>query len=117
VGVLVGGVVAAPLAGASPMRTSGTPRDVLTPLVAYPLSSPRPVRVADNRVHVVYELFVINPTTSVMRLKKLETLDASTHDSVIDTVTGAHIISTLGAGDVDRSTRPLDPAMPLTLAP
>jgi hypothetical protein len=116
-GVLVGGVVAAPLAGASPMRASGTPRDVLTPLVAYPLSSPRPVRGADNRVHVVYELFVINPTTSVMRLKKLETLDASTHDSVIDTEHGAHIISTLGGGDVDSATRPLDPESALTLGP
>jgi hypothetical protein len=116
-GVLVSGVVAAPLASASPMRVSEAPRDVLTPLVAYPLSSPRPVRGADNRIHLVYELFVINPTTSVMRLKKLVTLDASTHDSVIDTEHGADIIATLGGGDVDRATKPLDPESALTLGP
>ena len=115
--VRVGGVVAAPLSSVSRAGALRAPREVLTPLVATPLSSPHPVRGADNRIHLVYELFVINPTTSVMRLKKLQTLDASAHDSVIDTEHGGRIIGTLGGGDLDGATRPFDPESTLTLGP
>src|SRR2546423_4181040 len=105
-GVLVGSVVAAPRSRALTTGALRAPREVLTPLVATPLSSPHPVRGADNRVHLVYELFVINPTTSVMRLKKLQTLDASAHNSVIDTERGARVIATVGDGNLDGATRP-----------
>jgi hypothetical protein len=44
-----------------------------------------------------------------MRLQKLETLDASTHDSVIGTERGRQIIATLTDKDLDGATRPLLP--------
>jgi hypothetical protein len=114
--VLGAGMVAATPAAASITRPLGTPPETITPLVAAPLSSPHAVLGADNRVHLVYELFVTNPTSSVMRLEQLQTLDAS-HDSVIDTERGSRIIATLAGTDLDGATRPLVPASALTLAP
>ena len=52
-----------------------------------------------------------------MRLKRLQTLEASAHDSVIDTEHRARIIATLGGGDLDGATRPFDPQSTVTLAP
>lgn len=90
---------------------------MITPLVATPLSSPHPVLGADGHVHLVYELFVTNPTSSVMRLEKLETLDASSQDSVIGTERGARIVATLSGPDLDGATKPLVPVSTLTLRP
>ncbi len=115
--LLIAGVALAAPVGASIIGPVGTPPEVITPLVAVPLSPPHPVLGADDRVHLVYELFVTNPTSSVMRLQKLQTLDASTHDAVIDTERGSRIIATLAGEDLDGATKPLVPASTLTLAP
>ncbi len=70
-------------------------------MVATPLSSPHPVLGADDRTHLVYELFVFNPTRSVMRLKELQILDASRHDAVIGTEEGSGIVAKLSEVDLD----------------
>ena len=46
-----------------------------TSLVAWPFASPQPVLVSDGKVHLVYELLVMNVSSSVMTLDRLETLD------------------------------------------
>ncbi len=111
------GIVAAAPAAALLTGPVGTPPEMITPLVAAPLSSPHPVLGADNRIHLVYELFVTNPTSSVMRLEQLQTLNARSHDSVIDTERGSRIIATLAGTDLDGAIKPLVPASTLTLAP
>jgi hypothetical protein len=117
VGVLAVCIVPALHVNAASGRSVGTPVEVITPLVATPLSSPHPVLGADNRLHLVYVLFVINPTSSVMRLEKLETLDASTHDSVIGSERDSRIIATLAGEGLDGAIRPLVPVSTLTLEP
>jgi hypothetical protein len=107
--VLVASASIALPASASASGPMGVPPEVITPLVATPLASPHPVVGADGRVHLAYELFVTNPTTSVMRLQKLETLDASSDDSVIDTERGRQIVATLADEDLDGATKPLLP--------
>ena len=92
---------------AAPVRA---PREEDTFLVATPLSSPHPVLGADDRTHVVYELFVFNPTRSVMRLKELQIIDASRHDAVIGTERGR------GSSPGSRRSISMDAAGRVTLA-
>jgi hypothetical protein len=37
--------------------------DVLSPLVAIPIASPNPVLGADNKIHLPYEIVLVNLTT------------------------------------------------------
>jgi hypothetical protein len=107
---LVAAVFALAVAGtAAALQSSptpvGTPPQTITPLAATVLSTPNPVPGDDGRVHLAYELFVTNPTTSVMRLRTVEVLAGS---RVLDTFAGARL---------DAGTRPLDPTAPLDVAP
>lgn len=115
--VLAAGLAVVSPVGASLHRPARAPGELITPLVATPLSSPHPVLGADGRVHLVYELFVINPTSSVMQLQKLQTLDASRHDAVVETERGLRIVATLAGEDLDGATKPLVPLSSLTLGP
>ncbi len=87
-------------------------------MVATPLSSPHPVLGADDRTHVVYALFVFNPSQSVMRLKELQILDATRHDAVIGTERGSRIVAKLSEVDLDGRGGPgIACANTLTLGP
>ncbi len=57
--------------------SKGLPAVAWTSLVAWPIASPQPVLASDGQVHLVYELLVMNVSSSVMTLDRLETLDAS----------------------------------------
>ena len=46
----------------------------VTPLVANVLATPRPVRGDDDLTHLAYELFVVNPTSSMMTVDQVEVL-------------------------------------------
>jgi hypothetical protein len=48
-----------------------------TSVVAWPIASPQPVLCTDDKIHLVYELLVMNVSSSAMMLDRLETLDAS----------------------------------------
>ena len=48
-----------------------------TSLVAWPIASPQPVLCTDDKIHLVYELLVMNVSSSVMTLDRLDTLDTS----------------------------------------
>jgi len=52
------------------------PEEVVTPLVATPIASPNPVLGADDKVHLAYELVLLNMAPGDIGLKKIETLDA-----------------------------------------
>jgi hypothetical protein len=68
-----------------------------------------------NRLHLVYDLFVTNPTSSVMKLEKLQTLDASRRDAVVETERGLRIVETLAGPDLDGGIKPLFPVRSLAL--
>jgi len=50
--------------------------EVVTPLVATPIASPNPVLGADDKVHLAYEMVLLNMAPGDIGLKKIETLDA-----------------------------------------
>ena len=51
--------------------------DVVSPLVATPLTSQNPVLGADDKVHLAYEIVLVNMAAADIGLKKVETLDAA----------------------------------------
>ncbi|HWM31041.1 MAG TPA: M23 family metallopeptidase [Methyloceanibacter sp.] len=75
-------------AGAAPVtaETSGA-NDVLSPLVATPIASPNPVLMTDDKVHLVYEVVLMNMAGGDITIKKVETLDAA-NGTVIGTLEG-----------------------------
>ncbi len=66
-------MVAAPVAATETTSED----DVLAPLVATPLDSPNPVLATDDKVHLVYELVLLNLAGDDVTLNKVETLDAA----------------------------------------
>jgi hypothetical protein len=78
------GIAACFLIGA----TAATPaEEVLSPLVATPLTSPNPVLATDGKVHLAYEIVLMNLAPAEVALKKVETLDAAS-GAVIGTLDG-----------------------------
>ena len=73
-------------AGTVVAETSGA-NDVLSPLVATPIASPNPVLMTDDKVHLVYEVVLMNMAGGNVTLKKVETLDAAS-GTVIGTLEG-----------------------------
>jgi hypothetical protein len=61
--------------------------EVLSPLVATPLTSPNPVLATDGKVHLAYEIVLMNLAPAEVTLKKVETLDAAS-GAVIGTLDG-----------------------------
>src|SRR6266496_5389710 len=85
--------------------SKGLPAVAWTSLVAWPIASPRPVLASDGKVHLVYELLVMNVSSSVMTLDRLETLDASKGDAVVNTKSGDQIVGTLQGADLEATIR------------
>jgi hypothetical protein len=75
---------------AAPRRPSGTPAaDVYTALAVSVLSEPHPVPAADGDVHLAYELLLMNPLPYPVTVERIEVLDTSHRDRVIDDFRGA----------------------------
>jgi Peptidase family M23 len=91
--------------------TTGLPPQKWTSLVATPIASPRPVLGADGRVHLVYELLVMNVSPSAMTLERLETLDASKGDA------GNKIVATSEGGVLEEISRSFTNPLTLTVGP
>jgi hypothetical protein len=64
--------------------TTAHPDDVLSPLVATPIVSPNPVLGADDKIHLAYEIVMMNIGASAVALDRVEALDAAS-----DTALGA----------------------------
>lgn len=100
------------LAGcATPEASSSTPTTTAPPpsstydegfaftaLAVTPLSEVDPVLGADDRIHLAYELLLVNQSHSTVQLGSVATLDADNNDATITTLQGA---------DLDRLFRPL----------
>lgn len=78
---------------------------VFTSLVAIPLVSPQPVPATDGRVHLVYELLVLNVSSSVMKLHRLEVLD------------GVSRVASLEGNDLESANPPFPDQTSLTMGP
>ena len=76
------------------IAVSAEPDDVLAPLVATPIISPNPVLGADNKLHLVYEIVLVNMGAGDVSLKKVEALDAS-GGAVLDTMEGGGLTQML----------------------
>jgi hypothetical protein len=92
---LLAGLFSATLAaGATAASISlAMPPETLMPLAATTLASPQPVLGADNRIHLVYELFVTTSSSAVMRLKEVGVLNSGTRDAPIKAEHGAKTIA------------------------
>ena len=55
---------------------AAAPEEMVSPLVATALASPNPVLGADDKVHLAYELVLMNMAPADIGLQKIETLDA-----------------------------------------
>jgi hypothetical protein len=88
-----------------------------TSLVAWPIASPQPVLASDLKVHLVYELLVMNVSSSVMTLDRLETLDASKGGAVVNTKSGDEIVGTLQSADLEATTRAFPSGSTRTVGP
>jgi Peptidase family M23 len=97
--------------------SEGLPPFAWTSLVASPIASPQPVLGADGKVHLVYELLVMNVSSSVMTLDRLETLDASKHDAVVNTESGDEIVAALQGADLEATTRAFPSGSTRTVGP
>ena len=70
--------------------------DQFTPLVASALTkNTRPFLGTDGRVHVVYELVLINTSPTPATLKKIEVLDGSDSSKVLGSYSGQELLSCL----------------------
>src|SRR3954454_627228 len=56
---------------------------VLSPLAFAPLAQPDPVLGSDDKVHLAYEMQVLNAGTASVTLTSVETLDAAKDDTVL----------------------------------
>ncbi len=99
--------------GADKPSSTAPPSEVFTTIVASPVSAPHPVRGADGRRHLAYELEVVNPTELAVTIDRVEIVDPATDDVVgvlEGEAVGAHLLfvpeggassgATLGPGGV-----------------
>ncbi len=78
---------------AFPVRTA-LAEDVLSPLVVTPVASPNPVLGADNRVHLAYEIVLMNIGSTEVDIEKIEALNAD-GGAVLGTLDGAALAKML----------------------
>ena len=70
------------------LRAGLRPGTQFTPVTASTLTVPEPVQGSDGRIHLAYELVLLNVTALPVRVNQVQVLDASTHQAVL-TLTGA----------------------------
>jgi len=85
--------------------------------VAWPLASPQPVLCTDDKIHLVYELLVMNVSSSAMMLDRLEALDASKDDAGVNTKSGDTIVATLQGADLEATIRAFPTGSTRTVGP
>ncbi len=78
---------------AFPVRTA-LAEDVLSPLVVTPVASPNSVLGADNRVHLAYEIVLMNIGSTEVYIEKIEALNAD-GGAVLGTLDGAALAKML----------------------
>lgn len=81
-------VDAAPAAGGEP--APALPRNVLSPLLALPVKPPIPVPLSDGRMHLAYELLLVNESEQVVVLDSVAVLDRA-GGAVVQTLAGPEL--------------------------
>jgi hypothetical protein len=114
---LAAGTIGVSAAAGAATDTTGLPPQKWTSLVATPIASPRPVLGTDGRVHLVYELLVTNLSPSAMTLERLETLDASKGEAVVDSESRNEIVATSEGSDLEEISRSFTNPPTLTVGP
>jgi hypothetical protein len=80
---------------------------VLSPLAFAPLAQPDPVLGSDDKVHLAYEMQVLNASTASVTLTSIETLDPANNGAVLGTIDADALPGMLHiAGGVDGTTFP-----------
>ena len=97
--------------------SEGQPPVAWTSLVAWPITSPQPVLATDGKMHLVYELLVMNVSSSAMTLDRLETLDASKDDAGTSTKSADTIVATLQGADLEATIRAFPTGSTRTVGP
>lgn len=96
------GAASANLSGQAPQAAAANepPTPQLTPLLVEPLSRPVPVRGADGRTHLLYELLLTNATSGDVTLRGVTVHDASAADApplaTFDAARAATMLQPLG---------------------
>src|SRR5262245_53762983 len=104
--------------------------DVASPLVASPIASPEPVLGADGRIHLAYELLLVNMAQSPISIDSVAALNSVLDNRTVETLQGTSLAgalrangggsgTTLGPGEAAvlfmDATLPPDTAFPPTL--
>jgi hypothetical protein len=74
---------------------AAAPPDVLSPLIAQPVASPDPVLGADGRVHLAYELLLVNTTPSPVTIDGVAALNLVLDDTAVETLQGKALADVL----------------------
>ncbi len=100
-------------APSSALRSAGLrPGTQFTAVTASTLTVPEPFRASDGRIHLAYELLLTNPTALPVRISRVEVLNASTQQVLLN-LAGAGLrteFTPVGAPSSDEGTD--DPANP-----
>src|SRR6266481_2770588 len=88
-----------------------------TSLVAWRIASPQPVLCTDDKIHLVYELLVMNVSASAMMLDRLETLDACKDDAGSNTKSGDAIVAMLQGANLEATIRAFPTGSTRTIGP
>ena len=71
------------------LRAAGLrPGTQFTPVIASTLTVPAPFEGSDNRIHLAYELLLLNTSPFPVRISQVQVLDAATHRVLLN-LTGA----------------------------
>jgi hypothetical protein len=57
--------------------------DAATPLVARAIEPPHPVRGSDHKIHLAYEMLILNTTTVPVAVRRIEAFDPTHPESVL----------------------------------
>ena len=66
------------------LRAGLRPGTQFTPVTASTLTVPEPVQGSDGRIHLAYELLLLNVTALPVRVDQVQVLDASTHQVLLN---------------------------------
>jgi peptidase M23-like protein len=90
------------------------PPDVASPLIAQPIASPDPVLGADGRVHLAYELLLVNLTPSPVTIDGVAALNPVLDGTAVETLQGQALADVLRLTAGGTGTT-LDPGAAATL--
>src|SRR5262245_381436 len=82
------------------LSTSGARADapaVASPLVASPIASPEPVLGADGRIHLAYELLLVNMVQAPLTIDSVAALNPVLDNRTVETLQGTALAGALRA--------------------